>query len=47
MALRQDRFTDIHEMKVKDVNFYGLNDEYVVSGSDCGHLFICKITDTV
>jgi nuclear receptor interaction protein len=26
---------------VKDVNFFGLNDEYVVSGSDCGHLFIC------
>ena len=25
---------------VKDVNFYGLNDEYVVSGSDDGHLFI-------
>jgi DDB1- and CUL4-associated factor 6 len=25
---------------VKDVNFYGLQDEYVVSGSDCGHLFI-------
>ncbi|KAF8542916.1 WD40-repeat-containing domain protein [Trichophaea hybrida] len=25
---------------VKDVNFFGLNDEYVVSGSDCGHLFI-------
>ncbi|KAL9061570.1 MAG: hypothetical protein Q9162_000102 [Coniocarpon cinnabarinum] len=25
---------------VKDVNFYGLNDEYVVSGSDSGHLFI-------
>ncbi|KAI5801568.1 WD domain-containing protein [Peziza echinospora] len=25
---------------VKDVNFYGLNDEYVVSGSDCGNLFI-------
>ncbi|RPB19403.1 WD40 repeat-like protein [Terfezia boudieri ATCC MYA-4762] len=25
---------------VKDVNFYGLDDEYVVSGSDCGHLFI-------
>lgn len=25
---------------VKDVNFYGLNDEYVVSGSDCGRLFI-------
>ncbi|KAF2663878.1 WD40 repeat-like protein [Microthyrium microscopicum] len=24
----------------KDVNFYGLNDEYVVSGSDCGNLFI-------
>ncbi|KIW13847.1 hypothetical protein PV08_06627 [Exophiala spinifera] len=33
---------------VKDVNFYGLNDEYVVSGSDDGHFFIwdrktCKI----
>ncbi|KAF2756344.1 WD40 repeat-like protein [Pseudovirgaria hyperparasitica] len=25
---------------VKDVNFYGLEDEYVVSGSDSGHLFI-------
>lgn len=25
---------------VKDVNFYGLNDEYVVSGSDDGNLFI-------
>ena len=25
---------------VKDVNFFGLQDEYVVSGSDCGHLFI-------
>ncbi|QMW26101.1 hypothetical protein G4B84_001346 [Aspergillus flavus NRRL3357] len=25
---------------VKDVNFFGLNDEYVVSGSDMGHLFI-------
>jgi nuclear receptor interaction protein len=25
---------------VKDVNFYGLNDEYVVSGSDSGHFFI-------
>jgi len=25
---------------VKDVNFFGRNDEYVVSGSDCGHLFI-------
>lgn len=25
------------------MNFYGLNDEYVVSGSDCGHLFICRL----
>lgn len=25
---------------VKDVNFYGLNDEYVVSGSDSGHFMI-------
>lgn len=33
---------------VKDVNYFGLNDEYVVSGSDDGHFFIwdrktCKI----
>merc|ERR1711939_959879 len=33
---------------VKDVNYYGLNDEYVVSGSDDGNFFIwdrktCKI----
>lgn len=25
---------------VKDVNFFGLNDEYVISGSDSGHIFI-------
>ncbi|KAI9886738.1 MAG: hypothetical protein M1823_001447 [Watsoniomyces obsoletus] len=25
---------------VKDVNFFGLDDEYVVSGSDSGHVFI-------
>ncbi|KAF7729424.1 hypothetical protein EC973_004403 [Apophysomyces ossiformis] len=25
---------------VKDVNFYGLNDEYVVSGSDDGYVFV-------
>lgn len=25
---------------VKDINFYGLQDEYIVSGSDSGHLFI-------
>lgn len=25
---------------VKDVNFFGANDEYVISGSDCGHVFI-------
>ncbi|KAI8352514.1 WD40-repeat-containing domain protein [Blakeslea trispora] len=25
---------------IKDVNFYGLQDEYIVSGSDGGHLFI-------
>lgn len=25
---------------VKGVNFFGPNDEYVVSGSDCGHIFI-------
>ncbi|KAH6620124.1 WD and tetratricopeptide repeat-containing protein [Boeremia exigua] len=25
---------------VKDVNFFGLQDEYVVSGSDCGNVFV-------
>ncbi|KAI0990665.1 hypothetical protein GJ496_006439 [Pomphorhynchus laevis] len=25
---------------VKGVNFYGYNGEYIISGSDCGHLFI-------
>lgn len=25
---------------VKDANFFGLQDEYVVSGSDSGHVFI-------
>ena len=34
---------------VKDVNFYGLNDEYVISGSDSGHFFIWdrKTTEVV
>lgn len=27
---------------VKGVNFFGPNDEYVMSGSDCGHIFIWK-----
>ena len=27
---------------VKGVNFFGPNDEYVTSGSDCGHIFIWK-----
>ena len=25
---------------VKGVNFFGLGSEYVVSGSDCGHVFL-------
>ncbi|KAL7266716.1 hypothetical protein RUND412_010727 [Rhizina undulata] len=25
---------------IKDINFFGLDDEYVVSGSDCGNFFI-------
>ena len=29
-----------NERTVKDVNYYGLNDEYVVSGSDDGNFFI-------
>lgn len=27
---------------IKGVNFFGPNDEYVTSGSDCGHVFIWK-----
>ncbi|KAK9476180.1 WD40-repeat-containing domain protein [Lipomyces japonicus] len=27
---------------VKDVNFFGARDEYIISGSDCGNLFIWK-----
>ncbi|XP_057452048.1 uncharacterized protein LOC130743841 [Lotus japonicus] len=27
---------------IKGVNFFGPNDEYVMSGSDCGHIFIWK-----
>ncbi|PNY14232.1 ddb1- and cul4-associated factor-like protein [Trifolium pratense] len=30
---------------VKGVNFFGPNDEYVLSGSDCGHIFIWKKKD--
>ncbi|RAK91674.1 WD repeat-containing protein [Aspergillus costaricaensis CBS 115574] len=35
---------------VKDVNYFGLDDEYVVSGSDSGHIFIwdrktCKLVN--
>ena len=25
---------------MKGVNFFGLESEYVVSGSDCGHVFL-------
>ena len=37
---------------VKGCNFLGSNDEYVVSGSDCGHVFIwdkrdCKLKQLV
>ncbi|KAI4322216.1 hypothetical protein L6164_021928 [Bauhinia variegata] len=31
---------------VKGVNFYGSSDNYVVSGSDCGHIFIWNKKDT-
>ncbi|CAH9107387.1 unnamed protein product [Cuscuta epithymum] len=27
---------------IKGVNFFGPNDEYVISGSDCGHIFMWK-----
>ena len=31
---------DVHLHAVKGVNFFGLQSEYVVSGSDCGHIFL-------
>ena len=30
----------LHSLAVKGVNFYGQRSEYVVSGSDCGHIFV-------
>ena len=27
---------------VKGVNFYGKRSEYIISGSDCGHLFVWR-----
>ena len=29
---------------VKGVNFYGQNSDYVISGSDCGHLYVWDVT---
>lgn len=29
----------INVQTIKDVNYFGLQDEYVISGSDCGHVF--------
>ncbi|CAI5497198.1 unnamed protein product [Closterium sp. Naga37s-1] len=31
-----------NEQTVKGVNFFGLRNEYVVSGSDCGHIYIWR-----
>lgn len=36
-------FHDNSNLQIKDVNYYGLDDEYVMSGSDDGILFICII----
>ena len=33
-------FKSFHILAVKGVNFYGQRSEYVVSGSDCGHIFV-------
>jgi len=30
--------------KVKGVNFYGANSEYIISGSDCGQVFFWEKT---
>ena len=27
-------------LSVKGVNYFGLQSEYIVSGSDCGHVFL-------
>ncbi|XP_065865898.1 uncharacterized protein [Euphorbia lathyris] len=35
----------LNSKTVKGVSFFGPNDEYVMSGSDCGHIFIWKKRD--
>lgn len=39
----------VNVQTIKDVNYFGLQDEFVVSGSDCGHVFVWdrKSTDIV
>jgi hypothetical protein len=32
-------------LTVKGVSFFGPSDEYIVSGSDCGHLFVWSKVD--
>ncbi|KAI9108311.1 hypothetical protein K1719_020794 [Acacia pycnantha] len=46
-ALQQARVYSGHRnaRTVKGVSFFGPNDEYVLSGSDCGHIFIWKKKD--
>jgi DDB1- and CUL4-associated factor 8 len=35
----------VNKLTIKGVGFYGPNDEWIVSGSDCGHVFLWKRDD--
>ena len=35
----------VNKLTIKRVGFYGPNDEWIVSGSDCGHVFLWKRDD--
>ena len=39
-SIDQHYLTILNDNSVKGVNFYGRNSEYIISGSDCGHVFI-------
>ena len=43
VSIKQLIFTLIKNhwcVSVKGVNFYGAKSEYIISGSDCGHVFL-------
>lgn len=41
----QRYYGHVNRVTIKSVGFYGPNDEWIVSGSDCGHVFLWKRDD--